>query len=216
MIIAIDGPAASGKSTTAKQVAQKLGFLHLDTGAMYRAVTLHFIRCGVDIQSEQAVSDKLSGIDIELTSNGRVLLNGEDVSLEIRSDAVSRQVSPVSAVGIVRDDLVARQRHLAERNDVVMEGRDIGTRVFPDADFKFFITADVRERGHRRFIEQKERGGNEQLEDVIKKLAERDRYDSSRKHSPLKKAPDAVEIDTTQLTIAEQVSKIIDFVNTKQ
>lgn len=215
MIIAIDGPAASGKSTTAKKVAQRLGFLHIDTGAMYRAVTLYCIQNEIPIDQEQKVISSLSKIGIELNPTGGIFLNGKDVSQEIRTEAVSQLVSPVSAIGTVRKDLVLRQRATAESADVVMEGRDIGTRVFPDAEFKFFLIADVQERGHRRYLELKNRGTDCRLEDIVSELIERDRYDSTRKHSPLRKANDAIEIDTTHLDIDEQVSKIVDFVNTK-
>ena len=215
MIIAIDGPAASGKSTTAKKVAEKLSCLHIDTGAMYRAVTLYFLKNKISLNHPTKVKIFLDRIKIILTDNGGIYLNGIEVTEEIRSEEINRRVSDVSAIFHVREKLVEIQRKIAQNGDIVMEGRDIGTRVFPDADLKFYLSADVKERAQRRLKEMIEKGEEKKLEDVISELSERDQIDSSRKYSPLKKANDAILIDTTDLTIEEQVSEIVANINQK-
>jgi cytidylate kinase len=215
IIIAIDGPAGSGKSTTAKEVAKRLGFLYVDTGSMYRAVTLAAIRNKVTPSNEKEVVNiaKQSVIDFKLNA-GEVstFLNGEDVSEEIRSSKVSKFVSPISAIPGVREVLVEQQRKIGSKNDVVMEGRDIGTFVFPDADFKFYLDADIKERTKRRSKDYRRVGQSLELSEIERELRERDRIDSSRAYSPLKKANDAIVIDTTNLRFEDQVEKIIVYI----
>jgi len=219
MIIAIDGPAATGKSTTAKSVANQLGLLYLDTGAMYRCVTLAVLNEKVDVHNSDQLDHLLSKIDINIkTENGayEIFLNGMDVSVEIRKPEVTQNVSAVSAVKEVRRAMVRNQRKIASKSDCVMEGRDIGTVVFPDAEFKFFLVADSLIRAERRLIDLQAIGEEKSIEELEEDIKRRDEYDSSREISPLKKAEDAIVIDTTYLSIDEQVSRIIEIVNIKQ
>lgn len=216
MIIAIDGPAASGKSTTAKLVAERLGFTYLDTGAMYRAVTLGLTRANQELDDQESLKKTLDELNLELKIKAgelKINLNGEDVTELIRTSSVTEKVSSVSAVPLVRKALVPIQRKLASKADYVVEGRDIGTVVFPDAAFKFFIFADYETRAARRRKDLEEIGENKKLEEIIEDLKERDQKDSSRDHSPLKKAQDAMEVNTTSLTIEEQVELIVKEVN---
>ncbi|MEE9166908.1 MAG: (d)CMP kinase [Candidatus Neomarinimicrobiota bacterium] len=218
MIIAIDGPAASGKSTTARGVAIRLGFVYLDTGAMYRAVTLAVLKSDIALHKKEALEELLATLELNFqTENGktRILLHSQDVTDSIRSLEVTRNVSAVSAMPMVRGKMVAIQRDLAGKNDSVVEGRDIGTVVFPDADFKFFLTADYRTRALRRLKDLAELGIEQSIDEVIEELKRRDEKDSSRSHSPLKKAEDAVEVDTTALTIPEQIDFIVTYVGRK-
>lgn len=215
IIIAIDGPAGSGKSTTAKEVAKRLGFLYIDTGSMYRAVTLAVIRNNVAPSNEKEVVNiaKQTVIDFQIKDGEvRTFLNSEDVSEEIRSSDVNKFVSPISAIPDVRKILVEQQRKIGSNNNVVMEGRDIGTFVFPNADFKFYLDADIKERARRRSKDYQKIGQDLELFKIERELKERDRIDSSRSYSPLKKADDAIVIDTTNLKFKEQVEKIIGYV----
>ena len=216
MIIAIDGPAGSGKSTTAKKVAAQLNLMHLDTGAMYRAVALYILDqdiAGFNLDNYIQITQILDEIEIEFSNEtNNIFLNGKNVSVEIRENRVSEFVSEVSAISLVRERMVLLQREIATGNDVVLEGRDIGTRVFPNADVKFFLNADVNERGQRRFKELMERGEEITLESVIREIELRDLKDSSREHSPLEKAKDAIEIDTTKLSIDAQVNEIVSII----
>ena len=216
MIIAIDGPAGSGKSTTAKKVAAQLNLMHLDTGAMYRAVALYILDKDISefhLNNHNQIAQILDEIEIEFSNkSNNIFLNGEDVSVGIRENRVSEFVSEVSAISLVRERMVILQREIATGNDVVLEGRDIGTRVFPNADVKIFLNADVNERGQRRFKELMERGEEITLESVIREIKARDLKDSSREHSPLEKAKDAIEIDTTKLSIDAQVNAIISLI----
>ncbi len=210
IIIAIDGPAGSGKSTTAKLLAQKLGYKYIDTGAMYRAVTLFWLRKHLPLE-EKAVCQILPEISIDLQYNNNglsIFLNGEDVSEAIRLPEVTNFVSPISTYKCVREFLVEQQRTIGANGAVVMDGRDIGTVVFPNADLKIFLVASVEERVRRRLLELEQKGVAISPEEVRKQIIERDRIDSTRQHSPLQKALDAIEIDTTNLTIEEQVEKI--------
>ena len=211
IIIAIDGPAASGKSTTARRVAQQLGYTYIDTGAMYRSVTLKALRQGLldDLRrSPESVSDLIKDIAIRFDGD-RVFLNDSDITAEIRDNRVSREVSFISSLKPVRDRLREMQQELGRQRGVVMDGRDIGTVVFPDAELKIFLVADARERAKRRYAELIAKcpdGGElpdlDVLEEEIKK---RDREDAEREHAPLKKHVEAHEIDTSDLTIERQV-----------
>ena len=212
LIIAIDGPAGSGKSTSAKLIAKKLGYLYIDTGAMYRAITYLALKNKV-VKDESRILELARKSKIELKYNDGnlvVMLNDHDISNEIRSTEVNANVSDVSKISAVRKLLVEKQRELGEKNNgVVMEGRDIGTVVFPNADVKIFLTASLDTRADRRAKEYFQNGSEVIIEDIKNNLSNRDRIDSSRKDSPLIKAPDAVAIDTTNVTIEEQVNLII-------
>ncbi|MEK6649805.1 MAG: (d)CMP kinase [Bacteroidota bacterium] len=212
LVIAIDGPAASGKSTTAKLVARALGYLHIDTGAMYRAVTLKVLNHGVDPENEAAVIHVARSTTIELKpgpDGNIVLLDGDDVSAAIRQPDVTRHVSAVSSYQAVRDVMVMAQRRLAAHGGAVLEGRDIGTVVLPEADLKVYMIADVQSRARRRQRDLAAAGIETEAEALVDEIQERDRKDSTRSASPLRKADDAVEVDTSDLTIDEQVASIV-------
>ncbi len=209
IIIAIDGPTASGKSTTAKLVANALGYLHLNTGAMYRAVALLADKEGVT-EADGRLSDLLKQAEITFEATGAVCLNGRNISADIDSLEIALRASELSTIGFVREHLVERQRKIARDGGVVLEGRDIGTVVFPDAELKIFLVADPAARAVRRQHEMEEHGRHIAIEEMKAQLAERDKRDRERKLSPLKKADDAIEIDTTSLSIEEQVQKVID------
>ena len=209
MIIAIDGPAATGKSTTAKALAKRLGFTYLDTGAMYRAITLLILQKKVQISENFALISLLKKFDLKFQQHEKqilVILNGEDVSNEIRRLDVTKYVSEVSALPVVRKSLVRIQRKIAKDQNCVVEGRDIGTIVFPDAEVKFYVVADYDVRAKRRLLDFKKLGEEKSIDELIEELKNRDKYDSEREHSPLLKANDAIEVDTTNLTIEEQVN----------
>jgi cytidylate kinase len=213
IIIAIDGVAGSGKSTTAKLVAKRLGYMHIDTGAMYRAVALKMLRNGVEVTDTNKIDDllrttKISQRDVELQPH--IFLDGQDVTDDIRTPVISLWVGPVSANARVREHLVRWQRELGSQGNVVLEGRDIGTVVFPDADLKVFMVADLATRAKRRRKEMLSRGIEESQAEVETALAMRDERDSTREHSPLRKAADAIDIDTTDLTIGDQVDRIVE------
>ena len=213
MIVAIDGPAATGKSTSAKLVAQKLGFTYMDTGAMYRCMTLSVLRNHISLADEEALQLLIQGMDIhfERTDDNLVVrLNKEDVSTLIRKPEVTSHVSAVSALPQVRNHMVAIQRKIAKNQDCVIEGRDIGTIVFPKADVKFFLVADDIIRARRRQLDLKAIGEERTIDELVGEICRRDRFDSERSHSPLKKADDAVEVDTSQLTIDEQVDFMVN------
>lgn len=212
LVIAIDGPAASGKSTTARLVAGRLGYLHVDTGGMYRAMTLKVLRAGIDPADTAAIDALAAGTTITVAAVGGregIGLDGEDVSDAIRSPEVTRAVSQVSAVRSVRELMVREQRRLAANGAVVLEGRDIGSVVLPGADVKIFLVADPAERARRRRKELLARGVDIPLAELEREIRERDRRDSSREISPLKKADGAVEVDTSSLTVDEQVGRIL-------
>ena len=213
MIIAIDGPSASGKSTTAKGIAEKLEIMHLDTGAMYRAVTLGLKNAGISHEDLGAVQGFLSEVEIYFDKNNQIHLNGVNISKEIRTNDISSRVSAVSAIPEVRKKMVMIQRQIAKGNDCVLEGRDIGTVVFPNAEFKFFLIADLEIRAKRRLIELVEMGELKSVSELIDDIKRRDEFDSSRDHSPLKKAEDAIPIDTSHITIDEQINKIVNLIN---
>ncbi len=214
LIVAIDGPAGSGKSTTAKLLAQRLNYLYIDTGAMYRTVTLFAIRENILGQNEKII--KLSsGLDIVLKfidGETNVTVSGEDVSQAIRTYEVNQNVSDVSKIEGVRKILVRKQQEMGKNGGVVMEGRDITTVVFPNADVKIFLTAIIDERAKRRALEFAQKGTDLPLNEVKENLQRRDTIDSNRKVSPLTQSPDAIEVDTSNVTIDEQVSIILDHV----
>ena len=213
MIIAIDGPAATGKSTSAKLVSQKLGFTYLDTGAMYRCVTLLVLRNNVEINNQDHLASLLKNFQLDIKKNGKdhlFLLEGENVSKDIRSSDVTDNVSAVSALPFVRKKLVSIQRKIADNQDSVVEGRDIGTVVFPNADVKFFIVADTLVRAKSRQLDLKRLGEKKTIDSLIKEIRDRDNYDSQRKISPLTKAIDAIEVNTTNTTIDEQVNFMVN------
>ncbi|MCR5220493.1 MAG: (d)CMP kinase [bacterium] len=218
LIITIDGPCGSGKSTLCKRLAARLGYIALDTGAMYRAVALAAYRANCDCEDCEQVT-KLCGeqrINFRREAEGeRVLLNGEDVSEAIRTPEISLLTSRISSCSGVRRILVRRQQEIGAAGGVVLEGRDTGTVVFPKADVKFFLTADVAERGKRRWLELKARGIAADLESTIAEMQERDRADMNRKDSPLSKADDAVVIDATTLTIEEVLSRMEEIVRVR-
>ena len=208
MIIAIDGPAATGKSTSAKLLSKKLGFTYLDTGAMYRCVTLLILKNNVEIKNHSHLDSLLMQFQLDVKKNKKdylFFLDGEDVSTDIRSTEVTNNVSAVSALPVVRKKMVSIQRKIAENQDSVVEGRDIGTVVFPNADIKFFIVADTIVRAKRRQLDLKKIGEDKTIDSLVKEISDRDNYDSRRKISPLSKAIDAIEVNTTNTTIDEQV-----------
>lgn len=217
LIIALDGPAGSGKSTTARLVAKDLGYTYIDTGAMYRAITLEALRNGISVDDEFALTLLVQSTQIELRMNNGVqhtFVNGEDVSERIRQYDVTSNVSAVSAVKSVRTAMVAMQQAIGAKGGVVMDGRDIGTVVFPNADVKIFMVASISARAKRRLAElQNSDGGFSEL-DIANQLSERDKFDSEREESPLKKADDAIEIDTSDMTIEQQVQSIVAIVQT--
>ena len=213
--IAIDGPAAAGKSTVAKLVAKKLGFTYIDTGAMYRAVTLYCLEKNVDCQNDEEVNKLINEIRIELHPDYRVVLNDRDVTKEIRSTPVAQNVSYIAANKAVRLLLVDQQRLLAENTSVVMDGRDIGTYVLPNAEVKIFQIASVETRAKRRYLENIEKGIECKLEDIHEQIKMRDRIDSGRAFAPLSKADDAISLDTSDLTIDEVVSAILKIIDEK-
>ena len=215
MIVAIDGPAASGKSTTAKMVAKKLEMTYLDTGAMYRAVTLALLRSNTDLDDYDSVCQVVDELELEIYDKGSktiVKLDGEDISQAIRSLPVTENVSAVSAMKYVRQTMVEIQRNIGNKTNCVVEGRDIGTVVFPDAEFKIFMVADINMRAERRFKDFYEMGENRSFQEVLADLKRRDEKDSTRAYSPLQKADEAIEIDTSMLSIDQQVEKIINLV----
>ncbi len=206
IIIAVDGPAGSGKTSSAKIVAESLGYTYIDTGAMYRAVSLAVIEQNIPV-TEEAVCPLLDQIHIDLkpSPGGQItLLNGRDVSLDIRKPEVTTMVSPVSAMGCVRERMVAMQREMGAHGGVVMDGRDIGTVVFPQAQLKLYLIASIDSRANRRIKEMTDKGIEFNPEDIKNQILYRDNYDSTRAISPLRKADDAIEIDTSNMTIPEQ------------
>ncbi len=210
--IAIDGPAAAGKSTIAKIVAKKLGYVYIDTGAMYRCVTWYALSKGIDCQDEKAVCALIGEITIDLEANGTVLCNNVDVTKEIRSLEVTQNVSYIASYKDVRIALVELQRKMAEKVSVVMDGRDIGTYVLPDAEVKIFQVASVHERAKRRYHENITKGIPCELEQVEKDLIRRDEIDSHRAFAPLKPAEDSILLDTSLMSIEEVSNKVIEII----
>lgn len=219
MNIAIDGPAGAGKSTIAKRLAAALGFVYLDTGAMYRAVALHMLRLQIPAAEEKRVAEALATAEVRISYEDgaqKVWLSGEDVSAAIREHAVSGAASAYSALPCVRAALLQLQRDMAANGDVILDGRDIGTFVLPHAEVKFYLTASVEERARRRFAELRAKGAQTSLEVVKKDIADRDYQDMHRAVSPLKKADDAIEVDTTGLSIEQVAEKMLAVVKDKR
>ena len=215
MIIAIDGPAGSGKSTTARKVAKRLGFMHINTGAMYRGITYKIIEEKIDSSNMSKINNLLNNTLIEFygPSDSILYMDGMDMSNKINSTSVTKNVSTISAIPDVREKMVKYQRQMALGKNVVLEGRDIGTIVFPNADFKFFLIADLNVRAERRKKELQDEDQNLSLQAIMDRLRDRDHKDASRKHSPLIKAKDAIGLNTTNISIEEQVNFIINTVN---
>ncbi|WP_041122820.1 (d)CMP kinase [Jeotgalibacillus alimentarius] len=211
--IALDGPAAAGKSTAAKKIAEKLGFIYIDTGAMYRTLTLKAVNQQVDPKNEQALYNLLMNTVIELKpgEDGQlVFLDGREVTREIREQQVTKHVSDVALHKAVRSEMVKRQQNLLKNGGIVMDGRDIGTAVIPDAELKVFMSATAEERARRRFEEHQSQGIQSDLQQLKSEIEERDFIDSTREVSPLTKAEDAIELDTTHMTIDEVVNKVTE------
>ena len=214
--IAIDGPSAAGKSTIAKIVAKKLDYVYIDTGAMYRCVGYYCLENNVDLHDENAVTQALDNIKIEMNSANQVFLNQEDVSAKIRHDRISMAASVVSTYQEVRNFLVLQQRQMARQGGVILDGRDIGTVVLPDAQLKIYQVASSKTRAKRRYLENLQRGLEADLDTIQKEIEQRDYQDMHRKISPLKKADDAIEIDTSDLSLEEVVDKVMELVIQKQ
>ncbi len=216
MIIAVDGPSGAGKSTVARILAKRLGFLYVDTGAMYRALTLKALENKIPVSDEKRINDLASGVRIDLRNNSdgslSVILDGRDVSLDIRQARITRFVSDVAKIKEVREIMVKMQRELGQKKDCVLDGRDIGTVVFPDAQKKFFIDATLEVRVQRRFKELRGLGQDITLNDVEIDLSNRDKIDSTRQVSPLRQAQDAIYIDTSGLSIEQVVDKMFEFI----
>jgi cytidylate kinase len=213
--VALDGPSGSGKSTVAALLAERLGLVHIDTGAMYRAVTFLCLSKGVDPKNEKASVALLPQADIELTVDGKVMMNGTDISKEIRSNPVSDNVSYIASYKDIRLFLVDKQREMAKNLSVVMDGRDIGTYVLPEADVKIYQVASAETRAERRYKENCEKGINSSYDEVLANLRKRDYIDSHRSFAPLRPAPDAVTLDTSDLTIEEAVQACIEIIREK-
>lgn len=213
-IVTVDGPAGSGKSTIAKIIAKKYGFTYLDTGAMYRMIALYALENSISLDDTEAVEDMLKSTKLDIIGN-QFFLNGKDVSEEIRTPRVSAIVSPVSAIKEVRVKLVDLQREISKGKSVILDGRDIGTVVFPNGDVKIFLVASPEERAKRRLKEYEEKGVEADYESVLASIKERDYLDSTRKESPLKKAEDAHEIDSSTMSIDEVVEAISKYIDEK-
>ena len=213
--IAIDGPSASGKSTVAKELCKRLNYIHLDTGAMYRCVAKYALDNGIDLNDQTSVESVLNKVNIKLTSDGKVFLNSKEVTNDIRTDEISQGASIVSTYKNVREYLVALQQKMAENKGFIMDGRDIGTVVLPNAELKIFMTASAHERAKRRYLENQKRGIDSNLEELEKEIAERDYRDTHREISPLRKAEDAIEIDTSDINKMEVVERIMKLITDK-
>lgn len=213
--IAIDGPSAAGKSTIAKALAKKYQYVHLDSGAMYRCVAYKAKLESIAIDDEQKIISMIENTVIELKPDGSIYLDGKQVNLEIRTNEMSMGASNVSKLPLVREELVRRQQEMAKSKGVIMDGRDIGTVVLKDAEVKIFLTASAKARAERRYKENLEKGVESDLEVLTKEIEARDYQDSHREHSPLKKADDAIEVDSSNLSIEEVVSKIEEIISKK-
>ena len=211
LVIAIDGPAGAGKSTISKLIAKNLGINYIDTGAMYRAITYKCIKEDIDVNDIQRVVDLCSRTDVDFIDN-YIYLDGQRLNEEIRTLQVSSRVSDVAKIPQVREFLLEKQREIGKRSDVILDGRDVGTHIFPDAKYKFFLNASAQERGRRRYQELIDKGQSVVLEEIIEDIKKRDYIDSTREVAPLVKADDAIEVDTTSLTIDQVVTYRSDMV----
>jgi len=212
MIIAIDGPSGSGKGTVAKMLANRLNYTYIDTGAMYRCVSLKSIRDNIDISEKDKIVDLLKNMNIKLTNDGKVYINDEDVSEEIRSIEVTNRVSKISSIIALREVMRQKQREFALNNSIVMEGRDITTEVFPDADYKFYLDASVDERVKRRWFQNKEKGIETSLEEVKQSIIERDNDDINRPVGALKRTDEQIYIDSSNMNIDEVLNKMLEVI----
>ena len=211
LTIAMDGPAGSGKSTIAQRLAEKLDYLYLNSGSMYRAMTLLSIREGGDPTNVSTLTEMAKSCRIDFLDNGKTtLLNGEDVSDFLRTPEIDRAIVAIAKVPEVRHEMVQQQRRIGKNGGIIVEGRDVTTVVFPDADLKFYINASVEERAKRRFAEQKAQSIDTTLEQVEQEIRERDQMDESREHSPLRTAEDAIIVDTTRMTINQAVNFVLN------
>ena len=215
-IVAIDGPAGSGKGTITRIVGEKLKLVNIDTGATFRCVALNMIQKNVSINDEENLEKLLKEIDIEIKTNGKIYLNGEDVTKRIRENDVNSLVSPISVIPMVRNRLLEIQRKIAKGKDVIMEGRDIGTVVFPNADVKIYLDATAEERAKRRVLQNKENGIASSYNEVLEGIKDRDKRDSTRKIAPLKRAEDAIYVDTTNMNIENVVKEIVNIIKDKK
>ena len=218
-IVAIDGPAGTGKGTITKIIAEKMNLINIDTGAMYRCVTLECIRKGISPSDIGKIEEILENIDIELKHEGgeqKVFLNGEDVSDQIRTPEVDSLVAVYAALKVVRDKVTPMQQKMGEKADIIMEGRDIGTVVFPNADVKIFLDCSLEERARRRYKQNLEKGINESYEEVLKSIKERHKLETEREIAPFIKADNAIVVDSTNLSIDEVVEEIEKIINTKR
>ena len=215
MVVAVDGPAGSGKGTITKAVAESLGLVYIDTGALYRCITLYMIRNNINLNDIEKIQEMLKNVGIELKKEDnldKVYLNGEDVSLKIREKAVNELVSQVSHVIEIRENITDLSRKIAKGKNVIMEGRDIGTNVFPNAQIKIYLDATPEERAHRRMKQNEEKGIDIPYKDILENIKFRDNNDKTSKVAPLKKAEDAIYIDSTNMTIDEVTEKIINII----
>lgn len=221
LIIAIDGPAGAGKSTLAKKLAEKLNYLYIDTGAMYRALTLKALRLNLDFEKEEQLVKTLNNTKIELVSSPlpgeiKIILDGEDVTKEIRDPLVNRHVSILSQIPEIRKEMLELQRKISDSGGVIMDGRDVGTVVLPHADLKFYVTANINSRAQRRRDDLIKQGYNVDLSEVLVELTERDKIDSNRAVAPLRPAENAIFIDTTTSSIAQNLSLMIKYIEKKR
>jgi len=211
-VIAIDGPAGAGKSTIAKKLAQRLNYRYLDTGAMYRAVTWYVINNGIEISNKQKISEVIKNIKISFTTdnngNTSIYVNEKNITNEIRKNIIDKNVSDVAKISQVRNEMVKIQKNIAKKGEIVVDGRDIGSRVLPDADLKIYLTASVEERASRRYNELIEKGNDSDFEKVKEEIKKRDYIDENRENSPLTKTDDAILIDSTNMSIEEVLDKI--------